>query len=81
MALAGLWENWQSPAGEWVRSFALPPAESPMRTMERRCVPLPILNSLVRAFLIRTHETEYPATSAAHNQSRGHKRLGWFSAA
>jgi len=49
--------------------------------MERRCVPLPILNSLVRAFLIRTHETEYPATSAAHNQSRGHKRLGWFSAA
>src|ERR1700736_5587661 len=23
MALAGLWENWRSPAGEWVRSFAL----------------------------------------------------------
>ena len=23
MALAGLWENWQSPAGEWVRSFAI----------------------------------------------------------
>jgi putative SOS response-associated peptidase YedK len=22
MALAGLWENWRSPAGEWVRSFA-----------------------------------------------------------
>src|SRR5215469_656611 len=21
MALAGLWENWRSPAGEWVRSF------------------------------------------------------------
>jgi putative SOS response-associated peptidase YedK len=23
MALAGLWENWQSPAGEWIRSFAI----------------------------------------------------------
>jgi putative SOS response-associated peptidase YedK len=23
MALAGVWENWQSPAGEWVRSFAI----------------------------------------------------------
>jgi len=23
MALAGLWENWRSPAGEWVRSFAM----------------------------------------------------------
>jgi putative SOS response-associated peptidase YedK len=23
MALASLWENWRSPAGEWVRSFAL----------------------------------------------------------
>ncbi|HEV2097509.1 MAG TPA: SOS response-associated peptidase family protein [Stellaceae bacterium] len=23
MALAGLWEDWQSPAGEWVRSFAI----------------------------------------------------------
>ena len=23
MALAGLWENWKSPAGEWVRSFAI----------------------------------------------------------
>ena len=23
MALAGLWENWRSPAGEWVRSFAI----------------------------------------------------------
>ena len=23
MALAGLWENWGSPAGEWVRSFAI----------------------------------------------------------
>jgi len=23
MALAGLWENWQSPAGEWVRRFAI----------------------------------------------------------
>jgi putative SOS response-associated peptidase YedK len=23
MALAGLWENWCSPAGEWVRSFAI----------------------------------------------------------
>jgi putative SOS response-associated peptidase YedK len=22
MALAGLWENWRLPAGEWVRSFA-----------------------------------------------------------
>jgi putative SOS response-associated peptidase YedK len=30
MALAGLWENWQSPAGEWIRSFAIittPPNE------------------------------------------------------
>ncbi len=23
MALAGLWENWRSPAGEWVRRFAI----------------------------------------------------------
>jgi putative SOS response-associated peptidase YedK len=23
MALAGLWENWHSPAGEWIRSFAI----------------------------------------------------------
>jgi putative SOS response-associated peptidase YedK len=23
MALAGLWENWRSPTGEWVRSFAV----------------------------------------------------------
>jgi hypothetical protein len=23
MALAGLWENWHSPVGEWVRSFAI----------------------------------------------------------
>jgi putative SOS response-associated peptidase YedK len=23
MALAGLWENWRSPAGEWMRSFAV----------------------------------------------------------
>ena len=23
MALAGLWENWRSPAAEWVRSFAV----------------------------------------------------------
>jgi putative SOS response-associated peptidase YedK len=23
MTLAGLWENWRSPAGEWVRSFAI----------------------------------------------------------
>ena len=23
MALAGLWENWPSPAGEWIRSFAI----------------------------------------------------------
>jgi putative SOS response-associated peptidase YedK len=23
MALAGVWENWNSPAGEWVRSFAI----------------------------------------------------------
>ena len=23
IALAGLWENWHSPAGEWVRSFAI----------------------------------------------------------
>jgi putative SOS response-associated peptidase YedK len=23
MELAGVWENWQSPAGEWMRSFAI----------------------------------------------------------
>jgi hypothetical protein len=23
MALAGLWENWRSPTGDWVRSFAI----------------------------------------------------------
>ena len=23
MALAGLWENWKSPEGEWIRSFAI----------------------------------------------------------
>jgi putative SOS response-associated peptidase YedK len=23
MALAGLWENWRSPAGEWIRSFVI----------------------------------------------------------
>jgi putative SOS response-associated peptidase YedK len=23
MALAGIWENWHSPAGEWIRSFAI----------------------------------------------------------
>jgi putative SOS response-associated peptidase YedK len=23
MALAGLWENWRSPAGEWIRCFAI----------------------------------------------------------
>jgi putative SOS response-associated peptidase YedK len=23
MALAGLWENWKSPAGEWMRTFAI----------------------------------------------------------
>jgi putative SOS response-associated peptidase YedK len=23
MALAGLWDNWRSPAGEWLRSFAI----------------------------------------------------------
>ena len=23
MALAGLWETWRSPAGEWIRSFAI----------------------------------------------------------
>jgi putative SOS response-associated peptidase YedK len=23
MALAGLWENWRSPAAEWMRSFAI----------------------------------------------------------
>jgi len=23
MALAGLWENWHSPAGDWIRSFAI----------------------------------------------------------
>ena len=23
MALAGLWENWRSPSGEWMRSFAI----------------------------------------------------------
>jgi putative SOS response-associated peptidase YedK len=30
MALAGLWENWQSPAGDWIRTFAVittPPNE------------------------------------------------------
>ena len=30
MALAGLWENWRSPAGEWIRSLAVvtcPPNE------------------------------------------------------
>jgi putative SOS response-associated peptidase YedK len=30
MALAGIWENWQSPAGEWIRTFAIittPPNE------------------------------------------------------
>jgi len=23
MALAGLWENWKYPAGEWMRTFAI----------------------------------------------------------
>src|SRR5262249_35246576 len=23
MALAGLWENWRSPTGEWIRSFGI----------------------------------------------------------
>jgi putative SOS response-associated peptidase YedK len=23
MVLAGVWENWRSPAGEWIRSFAV----------------------------------------------------------
>jgi putative SOS response-associated peptidase YedK len=23
MPLAGLWENWKSPAGEWIRSFTI----------------------------------------------------------
>ena len=23
MALAGLWENWRAPAGEWMRGFAI----------------------------------------------------------
>jgi putative SOS response-associated peptidase YedK len=23
LALAGFWENWHSPAGEWIRSFAI----------------------------------------------------------
>jgi putative SOS response-associated peptidase YedK len=23
MALAGLWDNWHSPAGEWIRTFAI----------------------------------------------------------
>jgi putative SOS response-associated peptidase YedK len=23
MALAGLWENWRSPTGEWMRTFAI----------------------------------------------------------
>jgi putative SOS response-associated peptidase YedK len=23
MALAGIWENWHSPAGKWIRSFAI----------------------------------------------------------
>ena len=30
IALAGLWENWRSPAGEWIRTFAVvtcPPNE------------------------------------------------------
>ena len=33
MALAGLWENWHSPAGEWVRSFAI------ITTTPMRCAP------------------------------------------
>jgi putative SOS response-associated peptidase YedK len=32
MALAGLWENWRSPAGEWVRSFAI------ITTAPERCI-------------------------------------------
>jgi putative SOS response-associated peptidase YedK len=27
MTLAGVWENWHSPTGEWVRSFATTPNE------------------------------------------------------
>jgi putative SOS response-associated peptidase YedK len=45
MALAGLWENWHSPAGEWVRSFAIVTtvpnqlcAEIHNRMPETRCV-------------------------------------------
>ena len=44
MALAGLWENWKSPAGEWVRSFTIvtcPPNELCGQIHDRMPVILP----------------------------------------
>jgi putative SOS response-associated peptidase YedK len=44
MALAGLWENWKSPAGEWVRSFTIvtcPPNELCGKIQNRMPVILP----------------------------------------
>jgi putative SOS response-associated peptidase YedK len=44
MALAGLWENWNSPDGEWVRSFTIvtcPPNELCGRIHNRMPVILP----------------------------------------
>jgi putative SOS response-associated peptidase YedK len=40
MALAGLWENWHSPAGEWIRTFAIIAVCVPGRdvVVERRVV-------------------------------------------
>jgi putative SOS response-associated peptidase YedK len=35
MALAGLWENWKSPADEWVRSFTII-----MTTPNELCAPI-----------------------------------------
>jgi putative SOS response-associated peptidase YedK len=34
MALAGVWENWRSPAGEWVRSSAIVTCPSNMLCAE-----------------------------------------------
>jgi putative SOS response-associated peptidase YedK len=43
MALAGLWENWRSPAGEWIRSFGRHlPAERAVRQLHDR---MPVLLS------------------------------------